>query len=124
MSKHLAFLFPILLALVGQAGIALGLHVWARWVGRRHRLPWWRRSAWLPVIAFVLTVVGVATAVVYLLLAFDAVNAVTPTLKATIVARNISRAVNVSAALSFPAWALYAVSVVTSLVGSMLRRSL
>jgi hypothetical protein len=43
-----------------QTVVAVGLLLWARWVARRRGTPGWRRAAWLPALALVLNVAGVA----------------------------------------------------------------
>jgi hypothetical protein len=123
MTSSSALLFPLLLALLVQAIIAIGLRAWGSWVGRRHGSPWWRRVAWLPLLALLLSIAAVAISSVYLLRAFEAIQSGDPAGRATALAQNISQAMNASALLSFPAWALYGISVITSLVGTLLRPS-
>jgi hypothetical protein len=46
-----------------QAAIAAGLHLWGRWVARRHGTRRWRCVAWLPAVALALNLVGAAATV-------------------------------------------------------------
>jgi len=110
----------VLFGVVGvQLLIGLGLFVWARFVARRHRAPWWRHARWLPLVALALMLVGVGLSALLIVRAFSAVAGVDAAMKATLLAQGISEATNTGAFFSLPAWVLYVVSLVSSVVGSL-----
>jgi len=111
-----------LFAAVGfQALVTVGLHFWGRHVARRQGGRWWRRAAWMPLGAFVLSVVGVALTAYWLAHSFRAIATVAPSMKTTMLARGISNAMNCTALFTFPSWALFLASVVVFAVGSFKR---
>lgn len=117
----------LLLPLVGAAtvhiGIAVGLAVWGRSVGRRHASRWWMALKWLPLLPLALALLSITVSSVLLLRAYDAIQHGPAATKATVLAQNISAAMNVTAFLSLPTWLLYGASVIGSLVGSVLKRT-
>jgi len=112
---------PLLVAVAVQVLIALGLFAWARWVGRRRASVWWGRAAWLPLVALCLSLIGLCWSTVYIVRAFGAVADADPSQKATLLAANISEAMNCTALFAIPAWLLYLASLVASTVGSIMR---
>jgi hypothetical protein len=105
-----------------QTAISVGLWTWGRSVARRRGGAFWRWFAWAPLVALGLSVVGTALSVWLLIRAFGAVSDGDPTTKATVLARGISEAMNVTAALVLPSWALYLASLIAFLVGTLRRR--
>ena len=108
-------------AILVQAALAVGLFAWGRWVARRQRGTWWRWAAWMPLGALVIGVVGVGLSVLLLVQAFGSVAAVDPALRAARLSEGIGRAMIPAAAAPF-SWALYVVSIVAFVVGSVPRR--
>ncbi|MCC7537799.1 MAG: hypothetical protein IT379_16365 [Deltaproteobacteria bacterium] len=114
----------IAVAVLFQLGVALGLHVWARSVARRHpRNPWFARTSWLPFAGFVSFSVGLVLTVQMLIGAFASVASANPAEKAQLLARSISEAMNVSAFSWVATFVFYGASVAVSLVGTLLRQT-
>jgi hypothetical protein len=113
--------FAIGAAIVFQVFVTVGLHFWGRYVARRQGGRWWRRAAWMPIGAFVLSIIGVSLTAYWLVHSFRAVATVDPSMKATLLARGISNAMNCTALFAFPSWALFLASVVVFTVGSLMR---
>ena len=111
---------PMVLTVTVLAAVAVVLFVWGRWVGRRHpSSPWWRRAAWLPLIGLVLMLLGAAISAAHIMNALDAVAGADPSQKATLLAHNIARALEATTYLSIPATALFATSLLLSIIGSL-----
>lgn len=108
-------------AVVTQLVVASALFAWGRWVARRHGSPGWRRAAWMPLIALGLSFTGVLITSVLLVRAFGAIATVDPAQKASVLAQQISEAMNATAVFLVPSWLLYGASVVTFATGSILR---
>src|SRR6266487_5864644 len=111
----------VVIAFALQASISIALWYWGRWVARRHAGTFWRLAAWAPLLALALALVGISVSVVFLMRAFGAVASADPSMKATLLAKNISMAMNCSALFVLPSWLLYLGGVVTFAVGSLLR---
>jgi hypothetical protein len=114
-------LVTFLLLGLGQLVLALALFAWGRWVGRRQGGAGWRRLAWVPLIAGGLALIGIAWSSVYIAQAFDAVEAADTSMKMTLLAENISRAMNCTACFALPTWALYLTCIIAFFVGSLRR---
>ncbi len=112
---------PFLVAAVVQALLAVGLLAWAGWVARRQRGRWWRRARWLPGVALGLALIGIASSGYFIARALTATSGSEPSMKATLLAQNISEAMNCAACFALPAWGLYLISVVLCVVGSVKR---
>jgi hypothetical protein len=114
-------LVTFLLLGLGQLVLALVLFAWGRWVARRQGGTGWRRLAWVPLIAGGLALIGIAWSAVYILRAFDAVETGDASMKATLLAENISRALNTTVYFALPTWALYLTCIIAFFVGSLRR---
>jgi hypothetical protein len=110
----------LLLGAFLQAAVAVGLHIWGRWVAARQGGRWWRRASFAPLVAFGLGLVGVVVGVLFLHQAFTA-SGTSAAMKAELLARGISRAMTWSACFFLPSWLLYLGGVVTFIVGSVRR---
>lgn len=108
-------------AAVLQFLAALVLFAWGRWVARCRGSAGWRRAAWMPVAALVLSIVGVVVSTAMLVGAFDTVADVDAANKSRVLAQHISEAMNVTAFFTLPSALLYAASFVSFAVGSVLR---
>lgn len=108
-------------AAVLQLLAALVLFAWGRWVARRRGSAGWRRAAWMPIAAMVLSIVSVVVSTVMLVGAFDTVANVDAANKARVLAQHISETMNVMAFFALPSALLYAASFVSFAVGSVLR---
>lgn len=108
-------------AVVTQLVVASALFAWGRWVARRHGSPGWRRAAWMPLIALGLSLTGVLITSALLVRAFGAIAAVDPAQKASVLAQQISEAMNATAVFLVPSLLLYGASVMTFAAGSILR---
>lgn len=109
----------LLVGLVFNAGLAWGLHAWARSVAMKHgNTSWWRRVAWAPWVAFGLGIAGLVGFAAMMVGAFAAVSSGEASQKATHLAAFISRAMWAGAVPIGLSWALLLFSVVSSLVGS------
>src|SRR5262245_53918334 len=95
-----------------QAAVSVGLFLWGRAVAARQGTRFWRWAAWAPIAALSFAVVGTIVGVVFLVSAFGGVSNADPSMKATILAKSISMAMNCSALLILPSWALYLGSLV------------
>src|SRR3954470_17247375 len=111
----------VVIAFVLQAAVSLGLWMWGRWIARRHAAAFWRLAASAPLLALTLSLLGIGFSVVFLLRAFGAVASADPSMKATLLAKNISMAMNGAALFVLPSWLLYLGSLVAFAVGSLLR---
>jgi hypothetical protein len=116
-----SMVFAVLAAIGFQALVTVGLHFWGRYVARRQGGRWWKRASWMPLVAFVLSAVGVSLTTYFLVRAFRAITNVDPSQKATMLARGISNAMNCTALFAFPSWALFLASIVVFAVGSIKR---
>lgn len=105
-------------AVVAHLLVAIGLFGWGRWVARRHKSAAWRRAAWMPLVAMLLSVVGVVVSIVMLIGAFGAVARVEAADKAQVLAQHISEAMHVTGIFLLPSALIYAVSFVAFMVGS------
>lgn len=112
----------VLIAVLFQVLVTVLLYLWARSVARRRGGVWWRRATWLPLAGLGLSITGVMVSTFYLVRAFQAVGSADPSMKATLLASNISEALNCTALFVLPTWLLYIASVVLSAVGSIMRR--
>lgn len=108
-------------AAVSQLLVSLALFAWGRWVARRRGGTGWRRAAWMPIAALVLSVVGMVVSTVTLVAAFDAIATADPADKARQLAQHISEAMNATALFAVPSTLLYAASFVSFAIGSLLR---
>ncbi len=112
----------IAVAAVVQVLVALGLHAWGRWVARRRGGGrGWRRAAWAPLVAVVLSIFGMIVPAVMLVRAFDGIANVDPAMKATVLAENISAAMNATALFAVPSTLLYLASIVAFAIGSLMK---
>jgi hypothetical protein len=114
-------LITLLLLGIGQLVFALALFAWGRWVGRRQGGAGWRCLAWVPLIAGGIALTGIAWSSVYFARAFDAVETADASMKATLLAENISSAMNTTAWFALPTWALYLACIIAFFVGSLRR---
>lgn len=119
MSMILTYAFAGVLV---QGLVTVALFFWARRVARRRDGVWWRRATWLPLAGFGLSLLGVLVSTVYLVSAFKAVANADPSMKASLLASNISDAMSYTAFLVLPSWLVYGVSVVVSATGTMKKR--
>lgn len=108
-------------AAVSHLLVALGLFAWGRWVARRRGTAGWRRAAWMPIVAMMLSIVGVVVSTVMLIGSFDEVANVDAANKARVLAQHISQTMNVTALFALPSALAYAASFVAFAVGSVLR---
>src|SRR5512142_1454235 len=92
-----SFTFALLAAIGFQALVFVGLHFWGRYVARRQGGRWWKRASWMPLAAFVLSAIGVTLTTYWLVHSFRAIANVDPSMKATMLARGISNAMNCTA---------------------------
>ena len=106
-------------AVVSHLLVALGLFGWGRWVARRHESATWRRAAWMPLVAMLLSIVGVVVSTVMLIGSFGAVARADAANKAQVLAQHISEAMHVTAIFLLPSALIYAASFVTFTVGSL-----
>ena len=113
--------FAILAAVGFQALVFVGLHFWGRYVARRQGGRWWKRASWMPLVAFILSAIGVMLTTYFLVHAFRAITNVDPSMKATMLAQGISNAMNCTALFALPSWALFLASVIVFAVGSLKR---
>lgn len=100
-----------------QIGLSVALYMWGKSIARRRTGAFWRRMAWVPLVALVMTLVGMFTTIWLLVQAFGAVATADPSMKATLLAKSISYAMNFTAILVVPAIALYIFSAVTFAIG-------
>jgi hypothetical protein len=110
---------PVIVAALVQVAISVGLYGWGRHVARRQGGGWWRWAASAPLVALVLSLIGVTWGVVGLVRAFGAVSRVDASMKATTLALAISEAMNCSALFVLPSWILYLGAVVIFIIGSL-----
>ena len=75
--------------------------------------------AWLPMLALLLMLAGTVISTVFLTRAMEAITSAPAASRATALAEGISNAMNTTAFFSLPAWGLFALSVVVSLVGTV-----
>ncbi|MBI4954532.1 MAG: hypothetical protein HY908_21080 [Myxococcales bacterium] len=109
----------LFLGAVLHGALALGLHLWGRWLARRRPGPWSRRATWLPVVGLALVVAAVV------LLAAGAIELGSEEESAPPVAfaRTLSSAVNVTSVFLVPAWLCYLVSLGALVVGTVRGRA-
>ena len=118
---ELVSIVPVVVMGVIHLLFTLGLFAWARFVGRRHGTPFWRRISWLPIIALLLSVTGVIATVIALVKAFGGLESVDAADRAAMLAENISMAMNFTAIFAIPSALLYVTSFVVSVVGTVKR---
>ncbi len=104
-----------------QLLVTVALDQWGRWVSRR-RGGAFRYAVWMPALAFLLQVIGVAIATTLLVRAFDAVASTDPMHKAAQLAESISSAMSFSAPFLLVSSVLFVASVITFAIGSFLPR--
>jgi hypothetical protein len=114
-----AIVSEVVVGILVQIGVSIALWKWGQSVARRHPRKFWQRSAWMPLIALVLSIVGLLTTITMLVKSFGAVAGADPAVKATVLAQGISEAMNWTAFLVLPAWGLYLASLVIFLVGTL-----
>ncbi|MBW2732966.1 MAG: hypothetical protein JRH20_11290 [Deltaproteobacteria bacterium] len=112
----------ILVGVLAQVLVTVLLYRWARAVAQRRGGVWWQRASWLPLLALGLSIAGTLVSAVHLVRAFQAIATADPSMKATLLASNISEALTYTALLVLPSWLLYIASIVVSAMGSMMRR--
>jgi hypothetical protein len=112
-----ALLFSVAAGLAIHAAIAFGLHQWAKAVARRRGDAFWRRAAWVPLVALTFVFLGTVITAVIFVRTFGAVATGDPALKAIALARGISEAMNVAALTICLSMVLYLGSAILSLVG-------
>ncbi len=95
------------------------LFAWARSIARKRDGAWWGIAAWLSPLALALNLGGLAISIAMLVHAFDVVAVVSAAERARVLGARISEAMTMSALLVGPAWILYAVVLVSCLVGSL-----
>jgi cytochrome bd-type quinol oxidase subunit 1 len=114
--------FALLVGTLMQLGMTLALTWWGRWVARRmENRRFWRIAAWSPWASFVLLSTGTIVGVYSLSRAFDAIAAEDPSNKARVLGQSISDAMNLSAVLFLPGYAVLLFAVIAFIVGSVRR---
>lgn len=114
-----------LMPLLGAAGVQLlvmlALDAWGRWVARRHGGRWWRFARWLPLLGFVVGLLGIGATVVLLLQAFGALSGTTAADRASELSDGIARAMMATAVTAPLSSLLFLVGLISLTVGTVRR---
>jgi hypothetical protein len=119
MSSEAGIALAFILSVALQLLVPIGLWAWGRWVARRHGGRMWNVLAWLPLISLGLTMLGGCVSSLWIVRSFGMLAATDAATRATVLAQNISEAMNFGAVFALLALGLYFVVFVALILGSL-----